>query len=240
MRALLVALGFLTRLPLPRAAANERDWAASIRCYPVAGLVIGALVAVVGVVAGTREPWVGALAALVMWVAVTGALHLDGLSDLSDALGAAHGDRTRLLRVLAEPQVGSFGAVAIVLQLLSKLVLLHALPAGDWWSLPLVTAAARAGPLAWARWLPPLKPGLGATLAAAVRRRDVIGWSALMLAAGALRPALLAALPLIALYGWWLRRRLGGINGDAHGAGIELVETGLLIALVLAPPAASF
>ncbi|MBW6526104.1 adenosylcobinamide-GDP ribazoletransferase [Sphingomonas sp. RHCKR7] len=232
MRPLIVALGFLTRLPLPRVEASGGVWAASIRCYPLAGLILGAIVAAVGAGVGARDPWLGALAALVAWVALTGALHLDGLSDLADALGAAHGDRARLLRVLAEPQVGSFGVVAIALQLLAKLVLLHALPPGGWWALPLIAAAARAGPLAWACWLPPLKPGLGATLAEAVRGRDLAGWGALLLAGAALQPALLAALPLIALYGWWLRRRLGGVNGDAHGAGIELIETGLLATIV--------
>jgi adenosylcobinamide-GDP ribazoletransferase len=47
-----------------------------------------------------------------------------------------------------------------------------------------------------------------------------------------LDPALRAALPAFALWHWWLRRRIGGISGDGHGAGIELVETALLIALV--------
>lgn len=232
IRSLIVALGFLTRLPLPRVEVSERDWAASIRCYPLAGLIVGAIVAAAGALGAARDPWLGALAALVSWIALTGALHLDGLSDLADALGAAHGDRARLLRVLAEPQVGSFGVVAITLQLLAKLVLLHALPPGGWWTLALVAAAARAGPLVWARWLPPLKPGLGATLSDAVRARDLASWSALLLVAGVLQPALFAALPLIGLYGWWLKRRLGAINGDAHGAGVELIETGLLVMVV--------
>ncbi|TCP32747.1 adenosylcobinamide-GDP ribazoletransferase [Sphingomonas sp. BK235] len=233
IRPLLVALGFLTRLPLPRAASDRADWAASIRFYPLAGLVVGALAGAAGALAAMRDPWLGALAALLTWILVTGALHLDGLGDLADALGAAHGDRDRLLRVLSEPQVGSFAVVAIVTQLLAKLVLLHGWSSHAWWSLALVTAAARIGPLAWARWLPPLKPGLGATLAEAVRARDLIGWGTVVLVASIARPALFAALPLIAFYAWWLRRRLGGVNGDAHGAGIELVETGLLAAFVL-------
>jgi len=44
-------------------------------------------------------------------------------------------------------------------------------------------------------------------------------------------PALVAALLLVPAWGWWLKRRIGGISGDGHGAGIELVETGLLFAV---------
>jgi adenosylcobinamide-GDP ribazoletransferase len=46
-------------------------------------------------------------------------------------------------------------------------------------------------------------------------------------------PALLAAPMLIALWSWRLRRTLGGISGDGHGAGIELIETGLLFAVLV-------
>ena len=90
------------------------------------------------------------------------------------------------------------------------------------------------GPLAWARWLKPLKPGLGASVAGAVRARDLAGWAAVLAGASVLLPPLAAALPLIAAYALWLRLRIGGVTGDAHGAGIELVETGLLLALVAA------
>ncbi|MEQ1479375.1 adenosylcobinamide-GDP ribazoletransferase, partial [Salmonella enterica] len=73
------------------------------------------------------DGWVAALATVTVWVGVTGALHLDGLADLADGCGAAHKDRARLLAVMADPHVGSFGVVVIVLQLLAKLVLVHAL-----------------------------------------------------------------------------------------------------------------
>jgi adenosylcobinamide-GDP ribazoletransferase len=233
VKRLALALGFLTRLPIPAVQASADDFAAAIRCYPLVGAVIGVFVAAAGWLGSLIDPWSGALAALVAWVAITGALHLDGLGDLADGLGAAHGDRTRLLAVMAEPHLGSFGAVTLVMQLLAKLVLLHAVAPLGWWPLALIPFAARIGPLAWARWLPTIKPGLGAAVARAVRPRDLIGWALVLLAACLGAPALLAAPVLIAAYGWWLRHRVGGINGDGHGAGIELVETGLLLAVAV-------
>lgn len=234
MRALLLAIGFLTRLPVPRVLADAGDFARAIRYYPAAGLLVGAVVAAAGWAGSLLDPWTGALAALIAWAAVTGALHLDGLGDLADGLGAAHGDRTRLVAVMADPHVGSFGVVAIVLQLAAKLVLLHAVPPAGWWPVVAIPFAARIGPIAWARFVPPLKPGLGADVAAAARRSDLGGWTTLLAGAAVFVPALLAAVPLILGWTIWLRRKLGGVSGDAHGAGIELVETGLLLALVVA------
>lgn len=234
MRRLVVALAFLTRLPMPRIEADAQDFAAAIRLYPLAGLAIGLVVAIAGWAGAQVDPWLGALAALIAWVWVTGALHLDGLADVTDGLGAAHGDRQRLLAVMADPHIGSFGVVAIVLQLATKLVLLHAvLPAG-WPALIAIPAAARLGPLVWARMLTPLKAqGLGATIAGAVRTRDLVGWGLVLAGAAVLVPAVLATPVLIGAVLIWLRRRLGGVTGDAHGAGIELVEAGLLLVFCL-------
>ncbi|MES3152919.1 adenosylcobinamide-GDP ribazoletransferase [Sphingomonas faeni] len=232
MRRLVVAFGFLTRLPMPQVASRSDDFAAAIRLYPLVGVAIGGLVAGAGWSGALIDPWVGACAALLVWIAVTGALHLDGLADLADGLGAAHGDRTRLLAVMAEPHIGSFGVVVLVGQMLAKLVTLHAIGVVAWWPLILVPGVARAGPLAWARLLPPLRPGgLGAAVSHAVRGRDLVGWGLLLLLASVTVPALIAAPFLILGFAAWLHRKIGGITGDAHGAGIELVETGLLLAI---------
>lgn len=243
MKRLILAIQFMTRLPLPAMTASEQDFAACMRWFPAAGLAVGAMVSA-AIWAGARiDPWAGALAGLVGWVLVTGALHLDGLGDIADAAGAAHkdaqrdahGDRSRLSAVLADPHIGSFGVTAIALQLIAKLLLLRlAIPAAPLWTIAAVPAIARIGPLVWTRWLPPLHQGLGA------RFRGTIGWRhvALWLAAGAIAacfaPGLLAAVALFPAWGWWIGRRIGGISGDGHGAGIELVESGLLFGLLCA------
>lgn len=233
MTGLILALQFLTRLPMPRIVASDADFAAAMRWFPAAGLVVGAIVAGAAWAGARLDPWTGALAGLAAWVLVTGALHLDGLSDLADASGAAHKDRDRLLAVLADPHVGSFGVVAIALQLIAKLVLLHGVvAAGAIPLLILIPFAARIGPLVWTQSLLPLHAGLAARFTPAVRRRDVAFWAVALLAAAWLAPALLATPLLVAAWGGWLRRRIGGISGDGHGAGIELIETGLLAALL--------
>ena len=235
MKGFILALQFLTRLPTPRIAADEAAFAASMRWFPAVGLVIGGLVAGAAWLGVRVDPWIGALAAVVAWVVVTGALHLDGLSDLADASGAAHKDRERLLAVLADPHVGSFGVVAIVLQLIAKLLLLHALvDARVFLPLVLVPFAARIGPLAWTYWLPLLHEGLAARFRSAIRPVDIMLWSAVLVAASWFCPVLLAAPLLILWWGWQVRRTIGGISGDAHGAGIELIETALLLGLAIA------
>ncbi|WP_084582656.1 adenosylcobinamide-GDP ribazoletransferase [Sphingomonas azotifigens] len=237
MKDCVLALQFLTRLPLPAVAADDAAFARSIRWFPAAGLVVGLGVLLALWLGQLIDPWTGALAGLVAWVAITGALHLDGIADLADASGAVHKSPERLRAVLADPHVGSFGVVAIGLQLLAKLVLLHAVLASPgWWSVAFIPAAARFGPLVWSWWLKPLHEGLASRFRNVIRPADLIVWLVLLGFAAALTtPALVAAPVLIAAWGWRVRRMLGGISGDGHGAGIELVETGLLLAFAITP-----
>lgn len=235
MRGFIIAVQFLTRLPTPHVKSDESSFAASMRWFPAVGLLIGILVAGAAWLGCWVDSWIAALAALVTWVGVTGALHLDGLTDLADASGAAHKDREKLLAVLADPHVGSFGVVALVLQLLAKLVLLHTLvEARIILPLMLIPFAARIGPLVWTYWLPPLHQGLASRFRTIARPADIIGWMAILLAAALLTPPLIAAPLLIIFWGWQIRRSIGGISGDGHGAGIELVETGLLLTTAIA------
>lgn len=234
MRGFIIALQFLTRLPMPRLVVDDAAFTRSMRWFPAVGLVIGAAVVGAAWAGALVDHRLGALAALIVWVGVTGALHLDGLADLADASGAAHKDRERLLAVLADPHVGSFGVVAIVLQLLGKLVLLDMLvDARAFGALVLVPFAARIGSLVWTWWLVPLHQGLASRFRAAIRSVDLAVWAAALAAAAWFTPALLITPLLVLWWGWHVRRTIGGISGDGHGAGIELIETGLLLSLTI-------
>lgn len=236
MKALVLAVQFMTRLPLPAVAADERDFARAIRWFPAAGVVVGAGIAGAAWIGLQRDPWAAALLALLVWVALTGALHLDGLGDIADASGAAHDDRSRLSAVLADPHIGSFGVISIGVQLLAKLVLLRlALEDHGVWAIALVPILARIGPLVWTLVLPPLHKGMGTMFRDGANWLIVAAWFGMLAAVAVpVAPVVLLAVAAIPLWAWWLRERIGGISGDGHGAGIELVESAALAALVFA------
>lgn len=226
------ALQFLTRLPAPRIVVfDPADLTRAALWFPIIGAVIGAVVWCALWLGALASPWIGALLALIAWVWVTGGLHLDGLGDVADALAAAHRSRERFLQVLRDPHIGSFGAMAIALQLLAKLVLLAEV-AGRPALVPLVLIAAwaRLGPAVWGLALPPLAAGSGERFSQQLDPRTVaVEGAILALITAWLAPPVLAAIvviPAIALY--W-RYRLGGITGDCLGAGIEVTETILLL-----------
>ena len=238
MRGLILATQFLTRLPTPQLRDFDAgELSRSAIWFPVVGALVGLVAAAGGQLGAQVDPWLAGLAAMLLWLWVTGGLHADGLCDLTDGLAAAHRDPARLLAVMKEPTVGAFGVMALVALLLGKtiLLMLWAKTAIDWLWLPLLAGWARWGAMVWAKALPPLAQGSGERFA-----WDLHWWQiaplGLLLAALSLlyAPPLLAAPLLVALWLLFLQRRLGGSCGDALGAGIELVECGLLLAAVLA------
>jgi len=236
LRALGAALAFLTRLPVLKTAGAQHVSLADAKPYfPAAGLAIGGLLAITHLAASIAGPWPAALAVLIVWVWVTGALHLDGLGDVADALGAAHRDPDRLHQILKDPHAGNFAVTAIALQIAAKLVLLAALPAAAQpWALLLIPAWARWGVLVWSTALEPLRPGLAASVSKTSSLIPTVTWTlALGVVSAAMTWPLLAAPFVVALVTLYWRQRLGGITGDCLGASIEITETALLAAVVL-------
>jgi len=235
LRGLRLATQFLTRVPVPAVEDfSAEEFSRSSAWFPFVGLAIGVVVALILWVCSYRSAALGSAVGLLGWVWMTGALHLDGLADLSDALAAAHRDTQRFFAVLADPHLGAFGVVSIVLMLILKVMGLTQLSNATLVAFPLIPAWARLGPLAWSRWLKPLKPGHGERFAWHLHVGWIAFWVVLLLAASAAVAPILCGAPLvIAAWGGWLRWRLGGTTGDCLGAGVEVTEVVLLYALAL-------
>ncbi|MBD3897606.1 adenosylcobinamide-GDP ribazoletransferase [Halomonas sp. ML-15] len=233
---LLLALQFLTRVPIPFncpwAPATSR-WA--VRCYPLVGMLLGGLLALAGQLLGSLPTPLLALLLLSLWVALSGGLHLDGLMDVADALGSNRPLEQRWA-IMKDPHVGSFAIIALLFQLAWKGALLWAwLEAGIglvWLvavlglgrlgavALLVLVPAAREEGLAWA-WQQHLghRDLLFAVLPLALLWWLAPGW---MLLLGALLVFLLS-------YGALIIRAFKGINGDVVGAAIEGGELWLLL-----------
>ncbi|MGQ9549196.1 MAG: adenosylcobinamide-GDP ribazoletransferase [Roseiflexus sp.] len=226
------ALRFLTILPVPGLPPmTEEAIPRSIRYFPIAGLVIGILLAAVGWGAGMlwNEP-VRAVVLVIAWGVVTAGMHLDGLSDTFDGVMSWR-SRERKLEIMRDSRIGVMGALALAAVLGLKTAFLAG--AGDAW-LTAVVLAPMIG--RWAdvysivRFPSAREGGLGRTFRSYLRPGDFIGATVVTLA-----PALvvggvggLIALALVwmvtHLLGRWWTRDLGGLTGDTYGALCEIAE----------------
>jgi adenosylcobinamide-GDP ribazoletransferase len=248
--AVALATGTLSVLPAGVPRTVDRVVAGrAMALAPAVAVPIGAAAAVVTGVADQLRPDAHLLSAVLgvaTVVAVSGALHLDGLADTADGLGSRRG-RDAMLAIMRQGDVGPFGVATVVLVLLIDVAALTAcLGSGIGWQAILVATVASRAVLPWAcrRGVPSARPdGLGATVAGSVRPWTAVV-AVLLAAAGAAallqphgpRPAAVAAgavLLAVAAGDLVVRRcvrALGGVTGDVLGAA---VETGLAAALLL-------
>jgi len=242
MQSFLIALQFLTRIPVPLAEAPTPEARGrSLLAYPLVGGVIGLLLVALDYLLGTPDPWLEAALLLTAWVIITGALHLDGLADSADAWLGGRGDPGRTLNIMKDPRSGPAGVAAVVLLLLVKFAALSALLRAELWPALLIAPIVGRTLLIWLFLTTPYvrEAGLGSDLARHLPRET--GWLVVAF--------VMLAMPL--LFGWqglrlllilaviaWLVRRLmlkhiHGTTGDTAGALLEVIEVACLVALAL-------
>ncbi len=230
----LLAVQFLTRLPVPlkkRPSESQMRWSAAF--YPFVGILIG--LGIAGVfrwTSGIFPAEVAIAAALAFGAMLTGGLHEDGLADCADAFGAG-GTQERMLEIMRDSRIGSYGALSLILLFLFRFALLSGLAAAAVeTSLLLAHAGGRcAAPLMG--WLFPAArhSGLGSSFLAGLGPAQVLPGLLTLAAAGYWLSgtdfALLLLLPgfavacLFCLFCW---RRIGGLTGDALGATVLIFE----------------
>ena len=236
-RGFAVAISFLTRFPAGRASFEAEDLARGIAFFPLVAAAVGATTALVAIgLDRFLPPLIAGLVAVGWQTLLTGGLHLDGLADSADSYGAR--DREGALQIMRDPRVGSFGTIAIVLDVGIKAVAIAAL-LGVRDVLGPGVAATTLGSLSFLAGIPlPYAGGgtgrflgdanavaaVGAVAAAGVVVAVSIGLPSFGVAG--------LAVAVGALWSWHGRRRLGGVTGDTLGAADELIQLTVLLAMV--------
>jgi len=241
-RPFLIALQFLTALPIRiKEPPDNTTMGHSLLYYPLVGLLLGLILATLGWFGSEMPARLHAAVVLAFWVALTGALHLDGLADSADAWLGGLGDRQKTLAIMKDPYCGPAAVVTLVLVLLIKFTALeHLIMTTNWEALALTPVLGRTVLVLLFLTTPYVRPnGLGSLLAKHFPRRAGVVTLLLTLVAVPLFIGIAAFWLLFTVAGIFfalralMLRRIGGTTGDTAGAMVEITETIMLLTAAL-------
>lgn len=247
----LTAAGLFTVVPVPYSAIDRTDARRAVRALPWLGLALGLVAALAAWLVGLRAgPFLGAVTAVLVPVALTGAMHLDGLADTADGLGSRK-PAAEALDVMRRSDIGPMGVVSVVLVLLLQVAALAVFPSpGEQMVVvalqPLVSrvtilaATTPRIPMARADGFGALVGGVTTPLGAVVGHALALvlcgglgWWRAGLHGSLALTASCLVAYVIAYVWRRHLVRRLGGLTGDTFGSLIEVSGTAFVVAAAL-------
>ncbi|MEQ1112046.1 adenosylcobinamide-GDP ribazoletransferase [Acinetobacter johnsonii] len=237
-----IALQFLTTFPVRLTTMpTPQQNAQALLFYPVVGLLIGGILYGIALLLHALPLVLLSSVILVLWIWLTGGLHLDGLADTADAWVGGFGDKARTLEIMKDPSCGPIGVLSLVIVCILKWSALYVLLQKQLYTaLILFPMLGRLVPLFFFLSTHYVRAkGLGSQLSQYLVRPMAV--------------AILLLMPLLALYWtwigavviatfylvlWYLRykyiQRIGGVTGDTIGASIEMIELATLFSFVMA------
>ena len=242
MNSFLIALQFITTLPI-KAKLNysEKDIASSMLYYPLVGSIIGFILVVSNILLSKfiPEPIVNILL-LIIWITLSGGIHLDGLADSFDGLFGGK-NKKRILEIMKDSSIGVYGVLALVLIILLKYVLLFELPIQDKNSILIIvpTLSRLAMVLAVYNFPYARKEGFGKAYKLYLKSKHVLFaflwtiiisitllfWQSIFL--------IIIAILSTFLISKYITNKIDGLTGDNYGAINEIIEIVSLLILIL-------
>jgi adenosylcobinamide-GDP ribazoletransferase len=235
----LTAVMFFTRIPIRFSNFNNADLNKATRYFPLVGILVGVVGALVFWVSDILLPLeVALLISMVSTILLTGAFHEDGLADAVDGLGGGW-SKEQILTIMVDSRIGSYGAIGLVMVLLTKYQAL------SYQTASLIPASLVAGH-ALSRLCAVLvmytqsyvkAEGKSKPLATQLNISELIIATFFGLAPMAfLEIKFLAALVPVAMVWLWfsakIKSRIGGYTGDCLGAMQQLTEIAFYVGLL--------
>jgi adenosylcobinamide-GDP ribazoletransferase len=235
---LLTAVQFLTRLPVPSGPYKQDSLARAVKFFPIVGALIGSgSVLLYRLLAPHLPLTIVAVLVVIYLVAITGCLHEDGLADSVDGFGGGW-ERERVLEIMRDSRIGTYGAASLALSLLARVLLIASLPrvqiAGYLIAAPVLS---RWTTLPLSFFLSPARErsetqidGQGARIARLTSPATLIVGSlfAFVIAFGLLRVRalvpVLVSIGVTLITALYYKHRISGVTGDCFGATNQLTE----------------
>ncbi len=238
MRAFLLILSFFTRIPVGhRVEYSDELYETSIKYFPYIGMVIGLLCMVPYVLFKNVNSSIVSVLVILAYLIVTGGIHLDGLADSMDGL-FSNRDRERVLEIMKDSRIGSFGVIGLILYFLIFYTTVKELPPVFIFLMPFVgksSGAFAAGFTGYAR----KTPGMGTVFVESHNMATSGGITVACLAISYLLAGssgvLAGGLTLVLAYLMmkWIEGKIGGMTGDTIGFVVEVCQVAFLLISVI-------
>lgn len=235
MKKLILAITFLSRLPIPSPKhIAPKDIGGSTPYFPIVGLILGGIL--VGINYFCSYFWdqlITNIVLVISLIALTGGLHLDGLMDTCDGV-FSNKDRERTLEIMRDSRVGAMGVLAGICLILLKFAFLNNINDDmKYQALLIFPMIGRLSMIFAISFFPYARSssGLGSLFVEYSKQHYILI---------ALAQVFIIAIPLLLwkafpifiivgfatwLMAWRLSKRLGGLTGDTYGAICEVMET---------------
>lgn len=243
LRRFILMLQFLTAIPVKiNVKAEREDFGKGLAAAPAVGLVIGVLLAGGNYLFQRIFPSdIAAIFTVVLYIALTGGLHLDGLGDTADGL-FSNRPKEKMLEIMKDSRVGTNAVLALIIVILLDISLISSFGSQAAVVLLLMPAAGRIGSLiasGTSRYAG-ISDGPGRWCVECCDKNEILtglilyffiftviagikGLLAMSASFFAIYLLMAAIPPLSAFFlARFLGRKLGGVTGDILGAVCEL------------------
>lgn len=238
MKKFLIALQFLTIIPLRKSIKiEEKDLSNSLIFFPIIGLIIGIFLILINyLISSFFSPLVVNTLIIIIWIGISGALHLDGFCDTIDGLYGGQTKEERL-KIMKDSSIGAKGAIALICLLILKLSLLMEIsPQYKYQTLLFTPMIGRWGMVMGIFLVPYAREeGMAKSFIKYKDTKQLFWASLITLTTGLFLFKFISlgiiglVIGIIFLLTLYLKRKIGGITGDTLGGLNEIIEVFTLL-----------
>lgn len=238
IKSCITAIRTLTVFPVP--GKDTEKFPSSIPFFPVAGgILAGFLFLVYKILQAFPDiPYLPGIIMVTSMILFTGALHVDGLADVADGFGGGR-TRERILEIFKDSRLGTFGVIAVVLNILLKVIMYSWYFENSNFILIVISIIwSRMSMSAMLAFLPSATPGKGIAssfVSGSNKFQIIISIIVVMVLTFTICnyklviELLIFSIVVFILFSQLCLKKIGGITGDCAGAMNELIELVILI-----------